>query len=362
MKLIDRYILRTFLVPLAYCLIAFSMLYVLFDLFENLSHFMEARTEVSHVVSFYLILLPSTTIYIVPVSLLLAVLYSLSQLTRNSELTAMRACGINIYRLMVPFVVVGTLASLVTSVINEYAAPNAGFRANQFIQLQRQKGDPSIFIEHNLPYTNMRGGRVWHIHQFDTRPPDYPMTTIRVLQQQDGGGEEEITAKSAQWLGDRWWFRDVTIQRRSPRGDPIGAPYRLTAMEMRDFNETPATFLNERKDPEFLAAREIRDYIRRHNLSDEAITRYVFDMHARLAMPWTCLIVVLIGIPFGSHTGRKGVLAGIALILLLFFAYYALISLGVGLGKRGIIPPGIAAWSPHFVFAGIGLLMTSRMR
>ncbi len=362
MKLIDRYILRTFMVPLTYCLLAFTMLFVIFDLFENLSNFMEARTPATDIIRFYAFQLPSVAIYIVPVSLLLAVLYSLTQLTRHNELTAMRASGINLYRLMIPFVAVSILASIITAFINERTAPDAGFRAQQFLTLQRRKGDISVYIEHNLPYANVRAERVWHIQEFDTRPPLYPMRSVRVIQQSDDGTEEEITAGSAEWQGKHWRFYDLKIQRRGVEGDPKGSPERRQVMDMTSFDETPSSFINELKDPEFLSAREIGAYIRRRNLSQEAITRLLFDMHYRLAIPWTCLIVTLIGIPFGAHTGRKGVLAGIALILCLFFAYYATISLGMGLGKRGFVNPAVAAWTPHLLFLCIGLYMAARMR
>ena len=75
MKIIDRYLLRTFLVPFFYCLTAFMMIYVIFDLFDNLNDFVEGKTPLLLVVKYYLILFPSVMIRIVPISLLLAVLY-----------------------------------------------------------------------------------------------------------------------------------------------------------------------------------------------------------------------------------------------------------------------------------------------
>ncbi len=103
MKLLDKYLLRQLLVPLAYCLLTFSMVFIIADLFEHLSDFIEAKTSFLQVVRYYLFILPSYMVFIAPISLLLGILYSLWQLSKNNELTAMRASGASFYRLMVPF-------------------------------------------------------------------------------------------------------------------------------------------------------------------------------------------------------------------------------------------------------------------
>jgi lipopolysaccharide export system permease protein len=105
MKLIDKYLLKTFLAPLAYCLVAFVMVYVIYDLCSTTwATSWRARPPSALVLQYYLILMPSVLTRIVPISLLLAALYALSSLTKNNEITAMRACGISITRLMVPFI------------------------------------------------------------------------------------------------------------------------------------------------------------------------------------------------------------------------------------------------------------------
>ena len=113
MKLIDKYLLRTMLVPFGYCVGSFVLIYIVYDLFDNLSDFVHAGTPFFQVIRFYTFLLPSVFILIVPISILLAVLYGLSQLTKNNELTAMRASGMSLYRLLVPILSIGIVAAIV---------------------------------------------------------------------------------------------------------------------------------------------------------------------------------------------------------------------------------------------------------
>jgi lipopolysaccharide export LptBFGC system permease protein LptF len=132
---------------------------------------------------------------------------------------------------------------------------------------------------------------------------------------------------------------------------------------MNDLAEQPSDFLGIIKSPEFMSSRELIRYVRVNTqFQPETVARFMVDLHFRLSQPWTCLIVTLLGIPFGSQTGRKGALVGIVLSISLFFGYYALINVGLFLGKEGILSPWLAAWSPNLLFLIIGLVMIRRMR
>lgn len=361
MRILDRYILRTFFVPFFYCILSFELIYIVFDLFDNMQDFMDAGAPFLEVLQFYAILLPSSAIYIVPISLLLAVLYSLAQFTRHNELTAMRASGISLNRLMWPFLVVGIVASIAVGIVNETLAPWSLYRSDQLIDLYRSKGQREVFIEKNLPYKNVAAGRIWLIDRFDTR--SYEMKGVNlIVQGEEGYDAAEISAERAEWKDGVLWFYDMEKQNLRRNGFPDGPPQIFAYREMADFDETPEMFMNERKDPEYLSAAEIKTFIETHSLEPGIVTRLNVDRHYRLAIPWACVIITMIGIPFGAHTGRKGALAGIALILALFFAYYTIIYIGLGLGKNGYISPELACWTPHAVFFVVAILMIVRMR
>lgn len=362
MKLIDRYILLNILTPLLYCLMAFLMLFVIFDLFSNFSDFIEASTPLPRVLRFYLYLVPSVLIFIVPVSLLLAVLYGLSQLTRNNELTAMRASGVSLYRLMVPIICIGITASISVAVINETVAPWSSYWTSQFVQAQRYDGEISFHITPNLPFKNPNARRDWMIGEFNRQT--YDMSRIEVFQEhEDRPGGQRIRASSGRWLDGQWWFIDANIQELDERGFPMGLPRTVTRVPMMEFTETPRDLINVTKDPQFLSSRELQSYIDAHqHLSGETLARYRVDLHYRLAMPWISMIVTLLGLPIGAHTGRKGALGGISIALGLFFSFYVLMNLGMALGKKEIIIPWLSVWLPNLIYLIIGIVLVRRMR
>lgn len=362
MKLIDKYVLSNVLVPLAYCLAAFLMLFVIFDLFSNLSDFIEAGTPFPSILKFYVYLFPSVILFIVPISLLLAILYGLSHLTRNNELTAMRASGVSLYRLMVPIIIVGLIASIAVALVNETLAPWSAYWTEEFVEAEKHEDDISFYISQDLPYRDPTTQRVWMIGEFDRR--NYDMRDVEVIQQrEDGSDAARIRARAARWLDGKWWFIDVTTQELDQRGYPLGPSRTAARKEMSAFTETPRDFINVTKDPEFLSSRELISFIEAHqHVSRDTLARHETNLHYRLAMPWTCLIVTLLGLPIGAHTGRKGAMRGIGLALGLFFGFYVLINFGMALGKKQTLAPWLAVWLPNFIFLTVGIFLVRRMR
>ncbi len=363
MRLIDKHLLRTLITPLFYCLAAFVLVYVIFDLFDNLPDFIDAETPLWNVFCYYLMLTPSVLIYIVPVSLLLSVLYSLSQLTKNNELTAMRSSGVSLYRLMIPFICIGFLASLTVATVNETVGPWSAYWSHQFIRSQRHKGKiVSVYLADNLAYKNEKERRIWLIGTYDTKQQE--MTNVELIQQRDAGSDlYKMQAQRGQWLDGRWWLTGVAIQNFSPSGHPMGPPTFERRKELSDCAETPNDFINEIKDPEFLSSLELLEFLQTHqHLSKSTIARFTVDLHSRLAMPWSCFIVTLLGIPFGAQTGRKGAFLGVALSISMFFIYYILINLGLAFGKKELLTPLLSAWIPNLTFFVTGAVLIHRMR
>lgn len=362
MKIIDKYIFGQFIVPFIYCLLAFTLLFVIADLFDHLSDFIEAKTPLLQVMQYYVFVLPSLLVYIVPISLLLGLLYSLWQLSRHNELTAMRAGGVSFYRITVPILCVGVVVSIVISILQETVAPHSTYWAWQFVNRQKKSGDLSMRYASDLPYKNEAQRRIWLIRQFDLTTHD--MQGVRVVQQRlDGSDSEAIRAEEAKYFDGRWWLFEVSIQKYDFYNNPIGAPTQEPLRQMVEWNETPEDFMHEVKKMEFLSARDLgRFLIARRNLSDKTRARILVDLHARLAMPWTCFVVVLFGIPFGLRTARKGALIGVMFALLTFFSFYFLMTFGQWLGKEQILTPAVSAWMPNIFFLLLGLLLMLRTR
>jgi lipopolysaccharide export system permease protein len=360
MKILTKYLLKSLLFPLIYCLLAFLLIVIIDDLFDNFSDFLESSVSPKDILYYYSLVIPPVIVQILPVCLLLAVLYSLSQLTRHSEIIAMRAGGVSIYRIVLPFIGVGMAAALLTAFINEKIAPDSAWRAEKFLDYQKAGKDEAIFFARNLALKDRN--HVWMIQKLDTR--DNSMYNIELVEQRpDGTDAVKINADKARWLDGRWWFMDMTSQAYRENGDLDGPPEMIMQKEMRDLQETPQTFLTEVKDTQYLSSSQMRRYLRSKNdVVGEARARLLVDLHSRLAVPFVCIIVTLIGVPVGAHTGRRGAFVGIMTAMFLFFGFYLLQLTAQGLGKQEFIPAWLGGWLPVMVFGAASPFMIHRMR
>lgn len=359
MKILNRYLFRCLLFPLLYCLLGFTLIFIISDLFDNFSDFLESGIGFLDILYYYSLILPPVIVLIIPACLLLAVLYSLSQLTRHSEIIAMRAGGVSIYRIVMPFIGAGIIASLVTAVINEKIAPDSAYRAEQFLDYQKSGRDAATFFARNIALKDRN--HVWMIGRIDTR--DHSMYSIElIIQREDGSDAEKIQAEKAMWMDGRWWFAGITVQHYRANGDLLGAPEMISHREMRELHETPATFMAEIKDPQFLSSQEMITYLNTKEITGNTRTRMKVDLHARMSTPLICIIVTLLGVPVGTHTGRRGALAGIMTAMGFFFGFYLLQLVAQSLGKQELIPAWLGGWLPVLVYFIIGPVLIYRMR
>ena len=362
MKILDRYLLKQMMLPFVVCLVAFTMIWVVIDLFNHFGDFVQGQSGFKDLLRYYVLLIPSSLTTLVPAALIMAELYCLSKLTRHSELTAMRACGLSLSRLMRPLLLVGLASSLVVLIVNESVGPRAAYQTDQFVRSQHLADKSEVYRYSPLPYQNRRQHRQWFIGEFNALNSE--MTNVEVVQRDETGMDLfKITAPRVQWLDGRWWFNDMHIQFYDASNNPRGAPRVEKGREMPDFSETPQDFLNEALDPEFLGVVRLARYISLHgHLTGRTLTRYKVDLHYRLATPWSCFVVSLLGLPLGSQTGRRGAMKGILGCLALFFMTYVLISIGLHAGKEEWIPAWLAGWGPLLLIGAYGYATLLRMR
>ena len=370
MKLIDRYLLREYLLVLSYCLIGFSMIFVIYDLFDNLSSFIDHGVSMGVVLQYYVLLLAPSLEYLAPASLLLATLYTLWQMTRHNELTAMRAGGISIYRLMVCFMAVGFFFSCATALIREYVTPGAMAWLQEFEARDEEESDADAGsrVHRDLAYYNSIDNNLWMIGKLNAVEQGR-LTRVTVTRERpDGTRFEEIEADRAFWLDGQWWFSNMTVQKYDKDENPVGsatavAEGQRTVTELPFLTAEPQDFINEVTNWDFLSSRAVLRYLRSHeDLSPKDRAQKTLSLHQRLASPWACFIVTLFAIPAGVKGGRRSALAGVFVTVGYFFAFYSLMQIGLFLGLRGLIWPWLGAWLSNIVFLLAGTIMVARIQ
>jgi len=362
----DKYLLREYLLPVVYCACAFYMVFIVYSLFKDLPQFLEMRTPLPLVLRYYLSQVEYVVRFILPASLFFATLYTLWRMTRNNELTAMRASGVSLNRIMAPFLGVGLAMSVLSLAVNEGVTPDAKQWATEFSDRRfrtRRSSRPRL-----MKFYSSATRREWTVEKFDR---DHPQRLVLVKVEQerpDGSRSELITADRAEWLDGQWWFHNARVQQFDESENPTGAPVSpgpedtYTVTEMTRLTERPSDFVTHSRRWEFLSTAQM---IRHLDIQPEIthdLSRKVFDIHYRLAMPWACLVVTLFAIPTGSRGSRQSVLTGVFVAMALFGSFYAVAQIGTYLGIRGLTWPWLGAWFPNIVFSLGSITLIIEMR
>src|SRR5437899_752629 len=209
MRLLDRYLLRELLVPLGYCLSGFLIFWIAFDLFTELGELQDHRMRAGDILQYYLVKSPEFLVVILPMALLLALLYALTNHARHHELTAIRAAGISLWRLCLPYFAVGAFSSVVLFVLNEAVVPDSTESGERIMarRVPRQPGSPGPNQVRNLGFDNAGEGRRWQIGLYNTQTGE--MSGINVRWTLRDGSSRWLQAEHGLRANGVWIFHNV---------------------------------------------------------------------------------------------------------------------------------------------------------
>ncbi|HEY1717062.1 MAG TPA: LptF/LptG family permease [Verrucomicrobiae bacterium] len=371
--MLDRYLFRELLVPLAYCLIGIQSFVIFFTLFNELGEIQERKLHLWDTIAYSILSATSFLTIVLPVSLLVALLIALAGHARANEITAMRAAGVSLWRICAPYFFVGFAASLALFALNEFLVPRSTDWANHILTRYVQKpGDFKTQNQfQNFGFTNTRAHRAWFIGEYRVNSAE--MLKPQVNWNLPDGSSRRLYADRAIRTNGVWIFFDVTEYSQADAKSPLIPSLQTNELAMPEFDETPAQIRSEIKIGGYLGLeasrkadiplKDIFEYLQLHPyLSPAVSSRLYTKFYGRLAAPWTCLVVVLIAIPFGAASGRRNLFFGVAGSIFICFTFFVLQSASLLLGSGGDLPPWLAAWLPNMVFGATGLILMARVR
>ena len=374
MRLLDRYLLREFATPFCYCFFGFYIFWISFDLLAQLDMFQRNKLSTGDVLKYYLIKMPDQFSVVIPVALLLALLYALTNHARHNELTAIRAAGISLWRLSLPYFAVGFVLAVVTFATNEFWLPDSVAAAQRFIGGdQSSRKTENRHILRNVGFSSTAKNRKWFIESYNLRSRE--MIRPRVEWTLVTGTRREVSAERGFWNGEAWVFTNVQELVYPPvKGALPGPPIETNLLVWHELSETPEEIDSEIKIARInssdlrqirkaqFSIKEILDYQARNPGKGDKSRVLDTKLHGRMAAPFTCIVVVLIALPFGALAGRRNVFVGVASSIVICFTYFVLVQVALALGAGGYIAPWLGAWGPNLLFAVTGFALTWRLR
>ncbi|MBU0650888.1 LptF/LptG family permease [bacterium] len=357
MKLIDRYIISKSIWPFVYCMGVFLVIMVCMDLFENLDSILQNNVDVVTIVEYYLLLIPGFAVEISPLCLLLGSVYILGKLLRHNEITAMRACGINIFRVIAPFLYLGLIVSLVVIILNETFIPKAviahGYIKEKYLSSGGNK-EQGIF-RNNIAFIS--NNYSYFVKKYDVEKMTMYDITILKYDKSDQL-LARIDSKKGEWTGTGWRFYDGML-RSFLNSDEAG----MESFKEKFINlpEKPSAFAKS-FDLEFMTYREIKNYIKKVMKSGAVPIKERVFLYSRVAMPFSNFVILMVGIPIVFMMSQAGIISGIVISLVVSFLYKIILVVGIAFGNGQMFPPFVSAWFGNAVFFVIGVWLLKKVR
>ena len=355
MRILDRYVTRNFLQIYFYCIAGFISIWLIFDVSDNISTFIDEHVGLLLVIRYYASQLPQVFIILLPVSLLLSLLFALGRMSRANEIVSMLTAGVSLPRVLLPLIGMGLLTVTASMALNYSLAPHAELARKTF--LAEAQSRPSRYIQGQI-FRNRTDSRTWFVQNF--LPRGNTFNNVQVLQQDANDNiVTNYVASRATYRPEtkNWELETVKVVHYDHAGNIVDEQI-YPSLKIEHWSETPFRLGSANERAEFLSLPELREYL--HYNSDFPATLLApFRTHLqyRLALPWTCLVVVCIAAPLGIGYSRRGVLSSVAAAVLLVFTMNFLVHLFLALGEGARVPAWIAAWTPNILFTVIGLYL-----
>ena len=359
-RIVDRYVLRSFLLYLAVLVAAFVMIWFVFSFFELLND-MLARQKMGLFVGYMYYLTPFLIYETMPLSVLVGTLVCFGILAKHHELTAFKACGVSLYRLAAPILVTALMISGSLFALDYYYLPETN-RKQDAIR-DEIKGRPvRTFVNPDRRWTFGKKERIFYHRFFDSEEQVLAAANVYDFDSEPFRLKRHISAERARWdqrqaawVFDNGWVREFDGSR----------PTKFETFEARafpDLDEEPSYFLKEERQHQQMNWRELRAYISDLTQSGFDTVRLQVQLHKKLAFPLFAVSMAVLAIPFSLVAGHRGALTGVALSIGLAITYYTINALFEQLGRAGQLTPVIAAWAPSAIFGLTGMYLFLRVR
>ncbi|WP_071515660.1 LptF/LptG family permease [Geitlerinema sp. PCC 9228] len=370
-SVMDRYIMSELTAPFLFGLGAFASLGVsigsVFDLVRKVT---DGDISFAIAVKVFFLQIPYFLSFAFPTAILLATLLAYSRLASDSELIAMRSCGVSVARLLAPALAVGLLVTGVTFAFNEMVVPAAKYEATLTLKKAITDDSHPLRDETNILYPEYRerpigggdtGIRLYRLFYAEEFNGDR-MKNVTILDYSQPSFKQLILASSGSWnvREQIWDFYNGTIYIL----DNDGSYRRVVTFDHHRLllPKAPIELASERRDyseMNILQAMRRRELLRYSGNEDE-VRKLTIRIQQKLAIPFACVAFALVGTMLGMKPDRTSKATGFGISVVVIFSYYLLMSIGDALGLSGAIPPALAGWLPTLCTSLFGLFLLWR--
>jgi LPS export ABC transporter permease LptG/LPS export ABC transporter permease LptF len=355
-NILDRYIAGIYMRAAGLSFAALLGLFYIGTFIDKTDKVFKGQATTGEVVQLLGFMTPQFIYFVIPIAALLSVLTTFGLLSRSSELSVMKACGISLYRIAAPLLMLALVWSGILFGLEHQLMARANERAKALDTKIRTGQPPRTSNALSRNWVVGRDGAIYHYTYFDPQKKALQALTIYRPAKDSWQLESQVVAASASYAGGQWtgvkgWQQDFT-----GRGRWAAFPERTLAIEPPDYFET------EQPIAEMMTVPQLKRYIDELSASGFNVVPLSIELQKKLAFPFVTVVMTLLAIPFGMSAGKRGTLYGIGIGIVLALSYWIVGGAFAAVGKAGILSPIMAGWAPNILASGVAayLLLTAR--
>jgi LPS export ABC transporter permease LptG len=357
-RILDEYVVREFLGIFLLVLSGFVMLMLVFTFFELIGDILRNHIALSLIGEYLINLTPDMLYQITPLAVLIAVLVTFGVLNRNSEIIAMKACGISLYRLVIPIVSIAGLLAVSLFIFDQFYLPQANRRQEALHNIIKGRPPQTVLHpEQNWIFGQPRPGepgRIFYYQFFDPKINEFANLSIFEFDPSTFALSRRIFAARATWnpATGAWSFLNGWQREISGANVTEYRPFLKTSFA--EIHEDPGYFTKEKWQAQEMNFGQLDHYINDLRQSGFDTMRLRVELWHKLAYPLMAVIMAMLAIPFALSMGRRSSLTGIAMAIAVTLAYIVIDSFFGALGNVNYLPAMMAAWSSDILFGLVG--------
>jgi LPS export ABC transporter permease LptG/LPS export ABC transporter permease LptF len=357
-RILDEYVVREFLGIFLLVLSGFVMLMLVFTFFELIGDILRNHIALSLIGEYLINLTPDMLYQITPLAVLIAVLVTFGVLNRNSEIIAMKACGISLYRLVIPIVSIAGLLAVSLFLFDQFYLPQANRRQEALHNIIKGRPPQTVLHpEQNWIFGQPRPGepgRIFYYQFFDAKINEFANLSIFEFDPSTFALSRRIFAARATWDPSTGAWSFLNGWQREIAGANVAEYRPFLKVSFAEIHEDPSYFTKEKWQAQEMNFGQLDRYINDLRQSGFDTMRLRVELWHKLAYPLMAVIMAMLAIPFALSMGRRSSLTGIAMAIAVTLAYIVIDSFFGALGNVNYLPAMMAAWSSDILFGLVG--------
>ncbi|HZC33977.1 MAG TPA: LptF/LptG family permease, partial [Chthoniobacterales bacterium] len=351
--LLDDYVLRDFFVYLVLIVASFLVLLLVFTVFELLGDILRNHVSPLTVGDYLLNVTPFFLYNIAHLSILLAVLITFGLMQRSNEMTAIKATGISIYRVIVPVLLASCIFAVGLFFFDQFYLPHANKRQDA-LRNQIKGKPPQTYLNPDRKWIFGQNYKIYYYQFFDSDRNQFGNLSAFQFDPATFQLTRRVYADRAHW--DERLRRWVCTQgwERSLRGSAIQDFHTFDVATFAAISEPPYYFKKEVRQSSEMNYEELRHYIRDLQQSGFDVVRLRVQLYEKFAFPVITLVMAVLAVPFSLSIGKRGTVAGVAAAVGIAVIYTTVFRLFESMGNVSQLPPILAAWAPDLIFGMAG--------